>query len=34
MTHIPTPGDDVGLKHLNVNLTTDGKFTSKNLFIA
>ena len=33
MTHIPTPGDDVGLKHLNVNLTTDGKFTSKNLFI-
>ncbi|MEI7616277.1 MAG: DUF1846 domain-containing protein [Actinomycetota bacterium] len=33
MTHIPTPGDDVGLKHLRVNLTTDGKFTSKNLFI-
>jgi len=33
MTHIPTPGDDVGLKHLKVNLTTDGKFTSKNLFI-
>ena len=33
MTHIPTPGDNVGLKHLSVNLTTDGKFTSKNLFI-
>jgi len=33
MTHIPTPGDNVGLKHLSINLTTDGKFTSKNLFI-
>ena len=26
MTHIPTPGDDVGLKRLGVNLTTDGIF--------
>lgn len=33
MTHIPTPGDEVGLKRLGVNLTTDGKFTSRNLFI-
>jgi uncharacterized protein (UPF0371 family) len=33
MTHIPTPGDDVGLKRLGVNLTTDGKFSSRNLFI-
>ncbi|MCM8790202.1 MAG: DUF1846 domain-containing protein [Candidatus Omnitrophica bacterium] len=33
MTHIPTPGDDVGLKMLGVNLTTDGKFSSHNLFI-
>jgi len=33
MTHIPTPGDDVGLKRLGVNLTTDGKFSSHNLFI-
>jgi len=33
MTHIPTPGDKVGLKRLGVNLTTDGKFSSSNLFI-
>ena len=33
MTHIPTPGDDVGLKRLGVNVTTDGKFSSPNLFI-
>ncbi len=34
MTHIPTPGDDVGLKRLGVNLTTDGKFSSRNLFLS
>ena len=33
MTHIPTPGDEVGLKRLGVNLTTDGKFASRNLFV-
>jgi len=33
MTHIPTPGDEVGLKRLGVNLTTDGRFSSHNLFI-
>ncbi len=33
MTHIPTPGDEVGLKHLGVNLTTDGRFSSRNLFV-
>lgn len=33
MTHIPTPGDDVGLKMLGVNITTDGKFSSRNLFV-
>jgi len=33
MTHIPTPGDEVGLKMLGVNLTTDGKFSSHNLFV-
>jgi uncharacterized protein (UPF0371 family) len=32
MTHIPTPGDDVGLKRLGVNLTTGGKSSSNNLF--
>jgi uncharacterized protein (UPF0371 family) len=33
ITHIPPPGDDVGLKMLGVNLTTDGKFSSRNLFV-
>jgi len=33
MTHIPTPGDEVGLKMLGVNLTTDGRFSSRNLFV-
>ena len=33
MTHISTPGDEVGLKMLGVNLTTDGKFSSHSLFV-
>lgn len=33
MTHIPPPGDEVGLKMLGVNFTTDGKFSSRNLFV-
>ena len=33
ITHIPSPGDEVGLKMLGVNLTTDGKFSSRNLFV-
>ncbi len=32
MTHIPTPGDEAGLKRLGINLTTDGRFSSRNLF--
>lgn len=32
MTHIPTPGDEAGLKRLGVNLTSDANFSSKNLF--
>lgn len=34
MTHIPTPGDEAGLRRLGVNLTSDPSFPSKNLFIA
>ena len=34
LTHIPTPGDEVGLRRLKVNLTTDGNFPSRDLFIA
>lgn len=33
MTHIPTSGDESGLQKLGLNLTTDGKFSSRNLFI-
>jgi uncharacterized protein (UPF0371 family) len=33
MTHIPTPGDEAGLRRLGVNLTSDPNFPSKNLFI-
>lgn len=32
MTHIPTPGDETGLRRLGVNLTTEPAFSSKNLF--
>ncbi|MBN1270568.1 MAG: DUF1846 domain-containing protein [Kiritimatiellae bacterium] len=34
MTHIPTPGDNAGLRRLGVNLTSDPEFSSKSLFIA
>jgi len=34
MTHIPTPGDEAGLRRLGVNLTSDPNFATKNLFIA
>jgi len=33
MTHIPTPGDEAGLKKLGVNATSDPNFPSKALFI-
>lgn len=33
LTHIPPPGDEVGIKMLGVNLTSDGKFSSRNLFV-
>ncbi len=32
-THIPTPGDEAGLRKLEVNLTCDPEFSSKSLFI-
>lgn len=34
MTHIPTPGDEAGLKRLGVNLTSEPNFSTKNLFTA
>jgi uncharacterized protein (UPF0371 family) len=33
LTHIPTPGDEAGLRRLGVNLTSDPTFSSKNFFI-
>jgi len=34
MTHIPTPGDEAGLRRLGVHLTSDPSFATKNLFVA
>ena len=33
LSHIPTPGDEMGLRRLGVNLTSDPSFSSKNLFV-
>ena len=33
MTHIPAPGDEVGLRKLGVNLTSDPQFSTKSLFV-
>ena len=32
VTHIPTPGDETGLRRLGVHLTSDPQFATKNLF--
>jgi uncharacterized protein (UPF0371 family) len=34
MTHIPTPGDESGLRRLGLSLTSDPNFAGKNLFMA
>ena len=34
MSHIPTPGDEVGLRLLGVHLTSDPNFPSKNLLLS
>lgn len=33
ITHIPTPGDEIGLKKLGVNLTAEPNFSTKSLFV-
>lgn len=33
LTHIPTPGDEAGLRKLRVNLTCDPEFSTKSLFL-
>jgi len=32
-THMPTPGDEAGLRKLGVNLTSDPNFSSKSLYV-
>ncbi|MBM4048423.1 MAG: DUF1846 domain-containing protein [Planctomycetes bacterium] len=34
MSHIPTPGDEAGLRRLGVNLTSEPDFSTKCLFVA
>jgi uncharacterized protein (UPF0371 family) len=34
ITHIPTPGDEGGLRHLGLNLTSDPVFSGNTLFVA
>jgi uncharacterized protein (UPF0371 family) len=34
LTHMPSPGDDAGLRRLGLNLTSDPNFASKNLFVS
>ncbi|PKL38296.1 MAG: hypothetical protein CVV44_10420 [Spirochaetae bacterium HGW-Spirochaetae-1] len=34
MTHIPTPGDEAGLRRLGINVTTEPNFSTKSLFIS
>ncbi len=34
ITHIPTPGDESGLRRLGVNLTSDPNFSTKRLFVS
>lgn len=34
LTHLPTPGDEAGLRRLGVNLTCDPQFASNKLFVS
>ena len=34
MTHMPTPGDEAGLRKLGINLTSDTNFSSKSFFVS
>jgi uncharacterized protein (UPF0371 family) len=33
LSHIPSPGDEVGLRRLGANVTSDADFASHNLFL-
>ena len=34
LTHLPTPGDETGLRRLGVNLTCDPYFATNKLFVS
>ena len=34
ISHMPSPGDEAGLRKLGINLTCDPKFASRDLFIS
>jgi len=34
LTHIPTPGDEAGLRKIKVNVTCDPEYSGKSLFIS
>jgi len=34
LTHMPTPGDEAGLRKLGIHLTSDPNFASNNLFVS
>ncbi|HOO70170.1 MAG TPA: DUF1846 domain-containing protein [Spirochaetota bacterium] len=34
MTHLPTPGDEAGLRKLGINVTTEPNFSTKSLFVS
>lgn len=34
LTHMPTPGDEAGLRKLGINLTSEPSFSTKSLFVA
>jgi len=34
MTHMPSPGDEAGLRKLGVNVTSDPDFATKSLFVS
>ena len=33
LTHMPTPGDEAGLRRLGVNLTSEPSFATRELFV-
>ncbi|MFH2116012.1 MAG: hypothetical protein ABIJ86_16040 [Spirochaetota bacterium] len=33
LTHLPTPGDEAGLRKFGVNLTSDPVYATKRLFV-